>query len=391
MSAEARADRLADRLPEAGVEYMLVTDLTNVRYLTGYTGSNGLAVVGPELRDFVTDFRYVEQAAEEVYPGFERRRGTQDLLEVVEEALPPGSVRLGFEDAHVSVRRLARLRDVLPDRVELIGVTGLVETLRAVKDADEVAAIQAATELADQAFEALLAGGLAGRSERELALALEFKMRELGATGPSFPPIVAGGPHGALPHAQPRDTPVARGQLVVIDWGAQLDGYCSDCTRTVAVGDPGETARAVYQLVLDAQLAGLDAVKAGASGQEVDKAARRVIDAGGHGDQFGHGLGHGVGLDIHEAPRLGQRSDDVLESGNVVTVEPGIYLPGELGVRIEDLTVVANGPASDPHRHHQRPARRRLAFSSAGLNRRRRVPSCRGDDHRNACSAVRRR
>jgi Xaa-Pro aminopeptidase len=343
VSAQNRADRLAERLPVAGLDAILVTDLTNVRYLTGYTGTNGLAVVGPKTRVFVTDFRYVEQAAEEVYPSFERRRGTQDLLEVVEESLPDGSVRLGFEDAHVSVRHLGRLEELLSDRVELIGVTGLVEGLRAVKDDDEVAAIQAATELADRAFESLLAGGLIGRSERELALALEFRMRELGASGPSFPPIVAGGPHGALPHAQPRARSIEPGQLVVIDWGAQLDGYCSDCTRTVAAGEVDEDARTVYELVLEAQLAGLEAVTAGASAREVDGAARRVIDAGGHGEHFGHGLGHGVGLDIHEAPRLAQRSDDVLVSGNVVTVEPGIYLPGVLGIRIEDLTVVADG------------------------------------------------
>lgn len=343
MSLDARSDRLAELLPEAGVEAMLVTDLVNVRYLTGYTGSNGVAVIGATGRDFITDFRYVEQAAEEVYATFERRRGTQDLVEAVPDLLPEGPIRLGFEDAHVTVRQHARLRELMPERVELVGVNGLVEGLRAVKDDDEVAAIRAATELADRAFETLIAGGLIGRTEQELALALEFEMRKLGASGPSFPPIVAGGPHGALPHAQPRDTPIERGQLVVIDWGAQLGGYCSDCTRTVAAGEPGEEARAVYQLVLEAQLAGLEAVTAGASAREVDSAARQIIDAGGHGEHFGHGLGHGVGLDIHEAPRLAQRSDDVLATGNVVTIEPGVYLPGELGVRIEDLAVVADG------------------------------------------------
>jgi Xaa-Pro aminopeptidase len=345
VSAGQRANRLVEQLGDAGVDVMLVTDLFNVRYLTGYTGSNGLAVVGAEARIFVTDFRYVEQAAAEVRPEFDRRRGSQDLLEAVEEALPDGEVRLGFEDAHLSVRQHARLREVLPERIELVGVEGIVERLRAVKDADEVAAIRAASELADAAFESLLGDGLIGRSERRLALELEINMRDLGATRPSFEPIVAAGPHGALPHAQPRDASIARGQLVVIDWGAQLDGYCSDCTRTVAAGEPGQTARAVYRLVLDAQLAGLDAVKAGASGRDVDAVARAVIDAGGHAEHFGHGLGHGVGLDIHESPRLAQRSEDVLATGNVVTVEPGVYLPGELGVRIEDLTVVADGTA----------------------------------------------
>ena len=279
MSAAGRADRLTERLADAGVDAILVTDLVNVRYLTGYTGSNGLAVIAPQLRDFVTDFRYVEQAADEVYPEFNRRRASQDLLDAVEEALPAGELRLGFEEAHVSVRQHARMRKLFPDRVELVGVAGLVERLRAIKDPDEVAAIRAATELADTAFEGLLRDGLIGRSERELALSLEFRMRELGASRPSFDPIVAGGAHGALPHAQPRDTPISRGELVVIDWGAQLDGYCSDCTRTVAAGEPDVSARTVYQLVLDAQLAGLDAVSAGAPGREVD-AGRPRSDRG---------------------------------------------------------------------------------------------------------------
>jgi Xaa-Pro aminopeptidase len=167
-------------------------------------------------------------------------------------------------------------------------------------------------------------------------------MRERGAQRVSFEPIVAAGRHGALPHAVPRDVEIPRGELVVIDWGAELDGYCSDCTRTVAAGDPSAEATAVYDLVLEAQITGLQAVQAGASGQEVDAAARAVIDARGHREHFGHGLGHGVGLEIHESPRLSQRSPEDLLAGNVVTVEPGIYLPGAFGVRIEDLVVVTD-------------------------------------------------
>jgi Xaa-Pro aminopeptidase len=336
----ARADRVAELLPEAGIDLLLVSNLVNVRYLTGYTGSNGVALVGADARAFITDFRYVEQAAAEVDPGFDRRRAPQELLHAVEEMLPEGSLRLGFEDTHVSVRAHARLRELLPDRVELVGVEGIVERLRAVKGPDEIARIRSASELAAAAFERLLEGGLAGRSERELSLELEQVMRLLGAQRPSFDSIVAAGPHGALPHATPRDVEVTRGQLVVIDWGAELDGYCSDCTRTVAAGEPDEQARIVYELVLAAQIAGVRAVKAGAQAREADGAARAVIDGGGFGERFGHGLGHGVGLEIHEAPRLSQRSDDVLATGNIVTVEPGIYLPGEFGVRIEDLVAV---------------------------------------------------
>jgi Xaa-Pro aminopeptidase len=336
----ARADALIDLLPDAGVDALLVTNLVNVRYLSGYTGSNGAALIGPAARAFATDFRYVEQAAEEVEPSFDRLPASQDLLEAIAGALPEGELRLGFEEAHMSVREHGRLRERLPERVELIGLHGVVEGLRAVKDRDEVAAIRAAAALADEALEQLLEQGMVGRTERELAIALEFALRRRGAERPSFDPIVAAGSHGALPHAQPRSHEVRSGELVVIDWGAQLDGYCSDCTRTVAAGHANGRGAEIYQLVLEAQLKGLQAVTAGAAGRDVDAVARQIIDAAGHGEHFGHGLGHGVGLEVHEAPRLATRSDAVLEPGNVVTVEPGVYLPGELGVRIEDLVVV---------------------------------------------------
>jgi Xaa-Pro aminopeptidase len=340
----ARIERLTEMLPDAGADIMLVTDLVNVRYLAGYTGTNGIALVGSETRAFITDFRYVEQAAEEVDDSYERLTASapQELLDLVEGALGAGELRLGFEAAHVSVDQHARLHALLPERVELVGTSGLVERLRAVKEPAEVDRIKAATALADAAFERLLRAGLAGRTEREVALALDHDMRSHGVALPSFETIVAAGAHGALPHATPRDVEIQDGDMVVIDWGAELDGYCSDCTRTVAVGAPGAEACEVYELVLEAQLAGLHAVAAGEGGKEVDQVAREVIDAGGWGEQFGHGLGHGVGLDVHEAPRLSPRSDDTLASGNVVTVEPGVYLPGRFGVRIEDLVVVTD-------------------------------------------------
>ena len=336
------ADRLGERIPDAGIDVLLVTDLVNVRYLTGYTGSNGIALIGPNTRTFVTDFRYVEQAAEEVDASFDRRRSAQHLLEGVEDALGAGELRLGFEAAHMPVSEHAKLRETLPARIELVATTGLVEELRAAKQPEEVAAITAASALADEAFTQLVADGLTRNTERELALKLDFEMRRRGAERPSFDPIVAGGPHGALPHARPRDEPVRPGELVVIDWGAQLDGYCSDCTRTLATGDLDSEAAEVYQLVLDAQLAGLEEVKPGAVGRDVDSVPRAAITAAGHGEHFGHGLGHGVGLEVHEAPRLAQPSDSVLAPGNVVTVEPGVYIPGRFGVRIEDLVVVTD-------------------------------------------------
>ena len=337
-----RAERLAAALDGAGADLLLVTNLVNVRYLTGFTGTNGVALIGPDTRVFLTDFRYTEQAEQEVYPEFERVTATQSVTTDALEFLPAGGLRVGYESETVTVDAFERLRELYPDRVELVAVKGLVENMRAVKDEQEIELIAAATRIADQAFEALLAGGLAGRTERELALALEHDMRLRGAEAPSFDSIVAGGSHGALPHATPRDVKLEQGQLVVIDWGARFAGYCSDCTRTVAVGEPGPEAREAYELVLGAQQVGLDEVRAGGNTKEIDKAVRDIIYGAGHEEHFGHGLGHGVGLDIHEAPTLSFRSDETLLAGSVVTVEPGVYLPGKFGIRIEDLVVVTD-------------------------------------------------
>ena len=336
----ARADRLTQLLADEGLDLILVTDLLNVRYLTGYTGSSGLALVGPQTRTFVTDFRYVEQAAEEVDASYERHQAPRELLDTAVDELPDGALRLGFEDAALSVRQHRELRGRLPDAVELVAAGSLVERLRAVKDPIEIEALRAAAAVADEAFSRVIADGLVGRTEKEVARALEWEMVERGASGPSFESIVAAGPHGALPHAQPRDVHIEAGEMVVIDWGAVVGGYHSDCTRTVCAGGSNGDARGVYDLVHEAQLAGLAAVRAGADVQAVDSSARDVIEAGGYGGQFGHGLGHGVGLDIHEEPRLSQRAEGELVARNVVTVEPGIYLAGQFGIRIEDLTVV---------------------------------------------------
>jgi Xaa-Pro aminopeptidase len=335
-----RADRVVEALQDAGADLLLVTDLVNVRYLSGYTGSNGLVLIGPSTRVFISDFRYTEQVEHEVPTEFERITAAQDLVTDAVGYLPEGSLRLGFEAEHTTVAAFERLGELFPERVELVATKKLVENLRLVKDEHEIALIAAAAKIADDAFEALIASGIAGRTEHELALALEHDMRLRGASEPSFTSIIAAGPHGALPHAQPRDVKVDPGQLVVIDWGAKKDGYCSDCTRTIAVGEPGPQAREAYELVLGAQLVGLDEVKAGGDGREIDKAVRDIIDGAGHAEHYGHGLGHGVGLEIHEAPTLSFRSKDTLQAGNVVTVEPGVYIPGQLGIRIEDLVVV---------------------------------------------------
>lgn len=340
----ARADRLADVLRERDLHALLVTDLADVRWLTGFTGSNGAAVVGTDgTRRFVTDFRYLTQSAEQLDDAWAREIAT-DLLEGVARQLPDeGELRLGFDDAHLSVRDHAKLDRLVREGIELAPAGGAVEELRRVKDPEELERIRAAARLADEALTDVLTRGLAGRTEREVALDLEFTMRRLGAEGVSFPPIVASGPHGALPHASPRDVTIEPGTLCVVDWGAMLDGYASDCTRTYGTGgevDPRD--RDVYELVLRAQEAALAAVRPGPTGREVDAVARAIIDGAGHAEHFGHGLGHGVGLEVHEGPRLSKQGEDALAAGNVVTVEPGVYVPGAVGVRIEDLVFVTD-------------------------------------------------
>ena len=326
-------------LDERDLDTLLVTNLLNVRYLTGFTGSNGACVVMREERLFLTDFRYVQQASEQV-PDYERVELGRDMLGDLAKRL---GGRTGFDDEDVSVASHAKLAEAAPEGVELVPASGLVEQLRAVKDESEVASMRAAADLATAAYESLRERGLAGRTEREVATGLVRFMEDAGAEGPSFAPIVASGAHGALPHAVPRDIEIPRDTLVVIDMGAMVDGYCSDCTRTLATGAIGDEAAEVYELVLRAQTASLSAATAGADCQAVDAVAREIIDGAGHEEHFGHGLGHGVGLQVHEAPRLGKTAKGSLEAGNAVTVEPGVYLPGEFGVRIEDLVIVTDG------------------------------------------------
>jgi Xaa-Pro aminopeptidase len=338
-----RADKVADALTELEADLLLVTDLVNVRWLTGFTGSSAAAVVGREgTRRFVTDFRYLTQSAEQLDPAWEREIAI-DLLAGVVKGLPgSGEVRLAFEDAHMSVKDHGKLTSMLRAGIELLAAGTTIEALRAIKDPDELEAIRAAARLADDALTDVLERGLVGRTERDVALDLEYAMRRLGAEGVSFPPIVASGDHGALPHATPRDVPIPARTMCVIDWGAQLDGYASDCTRTFATGEVDPRDGEVYALVLRAQEAALEAVRPGPTGREVDAVARAIIDAAGHAEHFGHGLGHGVGLAVHEGPRLSKQGETALEAGMVVTVEPGVYVPGAVGVRIEDLVIVTD-------------------------------------------------
>jgi Xaa-Pro aminopeptidase len=349
LSERARVALLARELRSQEVDWLLVSAPVNVRYLTGYTGTNGLALVAAGGGErcarghcFFTDFRYATQSAAQVWEGFEREIAPAELLEAAVRSLHRGARPgvLGFDDAAMTVKQHARLVELAPDW-ELVGCGGLVERLREVKDGDELARMRAAAELADEALREVLEAGLAGRTERDVAIDLELRMRRLGAQSPSFPSIVAAGEHGALPHAEPRDVEIPRGVLVTVDWGAYLDGYCSDCTRTFATGPVADAAVEVYELVLCAQEAALRAVHAGAGARALDAVARTIIERAGHAEHFGHGVGHGVGMEIHEGPRLSRTAPEgPLRSGNVVTVEPGVYVPGVCGVRIEDLVVV---------------------------------------------------
>lgn len=346
-----RVERLAEKVAAAGADWLLVSAPLNVRWLTGFTGSNGLALCpadpGRHPAVLLTDFRYTEQATEQAPAAWTIEIAKNDLLGAgLAECFPAPDVEtdlygtIAYDDTHVTVAQLAALRTAFDGCAEFVPLSGSVEALRLIKSGAEVEKIRAAAQLADAAMVELLAGGLVGRTEVEVAMALESAMRRFGAQELSFPPIVAAGAHGALPHAEPREIEIEAGQMVTIDWGAKLDGYCSDCTRTYFTGEVDESQAQIYDIVLKAQLVALDAVMPGPTGRELDALSRQIIDDAGFAENFGHGLGHGVGLDVHEAPRLSRHGDTPLEAGMVVTVEPGIYLAGECGVRIEDLLLV---------------------------------------------------
>jgi len=344
-----RRRALRDRLRARELDAMLVTDLLNIRYLTGFTGSNAALLVhasdepDAERRTvFCTDGRYTTQAAEQV-PDLEHvvERASDLALAGRAGAEADSYRRVGFESGHVTVDRLDVLADTV-GAVELIRAPGLVEALRLVKDEGEIEALRMACAAADRALADLIEhGGLRpGRTELEVARELEGRMLDHGAAGPSFDTIVAAGAHSAVPHHRPSGAILAAGDLVKMDFGALVDGYHSDMTRTVVLGTAADWQRELYELVRTAQSAGRAAVRVDADVKDVDSAARKVIEDAGHGEQFPHGLGHGVGLEIHEAPALSQRGDGRLEPGMAVTVEPGVYLPGRGGVRIEDTLVV---------------------------------------------------
>lgn len=326
------------------VEALYVTDLANVRYLCGFTGSNGALLIEQSAAWFLTDGRYRTQAAEEVAGAEVEVYALPDQAGATLQRIAAeiGATTVGFESEHTTVSGAERLRAYFPG-CELAGTTGLVEALRRVKEPEELDRIREAARFADEGLAYILTQVRPGVTERELAILLESHMRLEGAEAVSFPSIVAAAERSALPHAHPTDREVEEGRFLLFDLGCIVDGYCSDLTRTIVVGHADDRHREIHDLVARAQQAGLDALAAGRTGAEVDKAARDVIVDAGNGEGFGHSLGHGVGIEIHEAPTLRSTSADVLAPGNVVTVEPGVYLPGWGGVRIEDLTVVTAG------------------------------------------------
>jgi Xaa-Pro aminopeptidase len=327
----ARLDRLRERISEP----LLVTSLVNIFYLTGFESSNAGLVIRPDGEpQLFTDFRYIEAA--QGIPSVEVVQTKRALVRDLSERL---TGRIAFE-AHALP--YSQYETLASGGLELTPTTGVVEGLRAVKDDDEVAKIRRATKVADRAFEALTAETWVGQKEKDVAWRLRQLMHAHGADDLSFDTAIAAGPNGSLPHADPGDSVISTHTLVVADFGARIDGYCSDCTRTVATGDLPKELRRMYDVCLEAQQACVSQIRAGMTGVDADGIAREIITRAGFGDNFGHGLGHGVGIEVHEAPRLSTESSDTLEAGNVVTIEPGIYLPGVGGVRIEDLAVVTD-------------------------------------------------
>jgi len=333
------ADRRKKTFEGVEADALLVTTPANVRYLTGFTGSNGQLLLAAE-SVFYTDGRYKEQSETQV-PDLERRIYSASLKfsEVLaKDVADRGLTRLGVEAEHMTLATETRLRKGL-DGIEFVRTDGVVEKVRQVKDRAEIDAIRRAQKIAEDAVSSSV-GAFTGGTEHDLALAIEWAMRTNGAESVSFDTIVAGGAHSALPHAEPRDVAIDPDGLLLIDFGAKFEGYCSDTTRTWVGANAPDEIRKVHDAVVRALEAGCEAVKPGVTGADVDAAARKSLESDGYADYFVHSTGHGVGLDIHEGPTLAPGSDTVLEPGMLVTIEPGVYLPGVGGVRVEDLLVV---------------------------------------------------
>lgn len=334
-----RVARLREKLQSKGLSALLVASPINRRYLSGFSGSAGYVLITNQESYLLTDFRYMTQAPQQAV-GFKVVEHGTNVMDTVKQLLVSERITsLGFEQEHVTYGQFSAYSEQLAP-ISLVPVSGLVEELRIYKDADELNTMQRAADLADQTFSHVLTILASGKTEREIDLEMEMFMRSNGAASSSFDTIVASGERSALPHGVSSDRVIQGNEFVTFDFGALLDGYCSDLTRTVALGSPDPKLKEIYDIVLEAQLHALDHIKPGMTGREADALTRDIISRYGYGEYFGHSTGHGLGMEVHESPRLSRLSDDVLQPGMVVTVEPGIYLPGLGGVRIEDDIVI---------------------------------------------------
>lgn len=332
--------KLRSAFNEAGIDGILLTNEYSRRYMTNFTGTAGVVLISNERALFITDFRYVEQAGKQAV-GYEIVQHTGPILdEVAKQVKELGIQKLGFEQDTLTYSSYVAHKEAV--EAEFIPTSGLVEKLRLIKTDSEIKILKEAAQIADAAFEHILSFIRPGVSEIEVSNELEFFMRKQGATSSSFDIIVASGLRSALPHGVASEKVIEKGDFVTLDFGAYYKGYCSDITRTIAVGEPSDKLKEIYSVVLEAQLRGVNGIKAGLTGREADALTRDYITEKGYGEYFGHSTGHGVGLEIHEAPGLASRSETVLEPGMVVTVEPGIYIPGVGGVRIEDDIIVTS-------------------------------------------------
>jgi Xaa-Pro aminopeptidase len=337
-----RVNKLREQMKKNNLSGFLVTSPYNLRYLTNFTGTTGLAVITPEKAIFITDFRYTEQAAAQAQ-GFEIIKNEGPIFdEVVALAEKEQLENLAFEETYISFAEYSLLEEITP--CDLIPVAGMIEELREIKDEEEIAIIEKACSIADAAFKNILTLIKPGMTEIEIANQMDFYMRSLGASGVSFDTIVASGVRSAMPHGVASEKTIEKGDFVTLDFGCYYQGYVSDMTRTFAIGEPDSRLKEIYQIVLEAQLKVIDAAKPGMTGIQLDKIARDHISSYGYGAAFGHSTGHGIGLEIHEGPNVSFRADKQFVPGNVITDEPGIYLPGLGGVRIEDdLLITAEG------------------------------------------------
>ncbi|EMF0037661.1 aminopeptidase P family protein [Enterococcus hirae] len=337
-----RVEKLRKKMQEENLDSFLITSPYNLRYLTNFTGTTGLAVITLEKAFFITDFRYTEQAAAQAQ-GFEIIKNVGPIFEEVADLVQKEGLReLGFEETTVSFLEYSVLEEIID--AQLIPISGMIEELREIKDEEEIAIIEKACSIADLAYDHILKMIQPGMTEIEVANQLDFYMRSLGASGVSFETIVASGLRSAMPHGVASKKIIEQGDLITIDFGCYYEGYVSDMTRTFAIGDPGEQLKEIYQIVLEAQLAVLEVAKPGVTGKQLDAVARDYITKHGYGEAFGHSTGHGIGLEIHEGPNVSVRAEKQFVPGNIITDEPGIYLPGIVGVRIEDdLLITSDG------------------------------------------------